>query len=321
MDPPRSTAGAPLDGLLELVQGLKRSLVERREAPRGSWVEEVAEDLRAGRRVGWYYPPSNGGGLTFYAARGADAFGHVHVEPGPDRESQAMALSSALLDALPPTLQTIDVGFTGLDRDTERRLLDRLSSRTGSTIIEREALERPIGPEDGGPAESIPAGLVRVPLTDVTVDALADLDQRAFAGTVDELLVGRGFENHRRVMEALLSGSLGAFLGPASCALVESEVPRLAAVFLAAEESPRRAILLSFMVDPAHRRKGLGRHLMRWGLRALWALGYSSVHLWVTLANAPARALYAAFGFRPFAFATIYRWERAGAAPQPHSDR
>ncbi len=321
MDPPRSTAGAPLEALLELVQTLKRSLAERREAPAGPWVEEVAEDLRAGRRRGWYYPPETGGGLAFYATRAVAAFGHVHVGPESGADERALQLATALLDGLPAEVGSIDVGFTGLEAEAERRLLDRLSTRPGSTKIERQAVERSLGPSDGVEPPGRPADLLQVPLTDVTVEALAELDRRAFAGTVDELLVGPSFEDHFRVMEALLSNRLGLFLGNASCALLVPQPPRLVGIFLAAEQSPRHAVLLSFMVDPADRGRGYARYLMRWGLRALWALGYSSVHLWVTVANVPARTLYESMGFRPIASAAIYRWERGVAEPQPHSAR
>ncbi len=321
MDPPRSTTGASPEDLLELVQSLRHALAARREAPAGPWVEEVAADLRSGRRIGWCYPPSAGGGLAFFAARGSNAFGHVHVEVGPEDEGRAFALASTLLDRLPEDLLDIDVGFTGLDRETERRLLGRLGQRPGSSLIERQAIERPIDVADALPLGPIPAGLLQVPLTDVTVDALAELDRQAFSGTVDELLVGRTFEDHRRVMEALLSGRLGMFLPDASSALLAPEGPRLVGVLLTAEASPQEAVFLSFMVHPADRGRGHGRYLLRWGLRSLRALGYSKVHLWVTMGNLAARSLYESVGFRPFAYATIYRWERPGSPPQPHSER
>ena len=293
----------------------------RRESPAGEWVEEVATGLRAGHRPGWYLPLAHGGGLAFYTERGTDAFGHVHVGEGPEREARALALANVLLDRLPASVRSIDLGWTGMPPEVERRVAEQLASRVGSTVISRGAVERALTAADDAELGDPPEGLARVPLTDVTVDALALLDQRAYAGTVDELLVGPRFEDHQRVIEALLAGSLGPFVGEASAALLVPEPLRLVGALFTAEQSPRHAVFLNFMIDPADRGRGYGRYLLRWGLRALRALGYDGVHLWVTDANVPARTLYEETGFRPVASATIYRWERPTSAPQAHSSR
>ncbi len=322
MEAPRSAQGASGEDLLELVQRIRRELSQRREAPAGDWVEGVANDLRSGRRTGWIYPPATGGGLAFYSAREEEAFGHVHIEAGPEDEERAFRLAEALLAGLPASIRSIDVGWTGLPPEGERRVLERLASaRPGSTIIERTAMERAITAADSAEIGGPPAGLVLVPLTDVTVEALAELDRRAFAGTVDELLVGSRIEDHQRVMRSLLEGDLGRFLSEASTALIVPDPPRLVGSIFSAEQSPRRAVFLSFMIDPADRRRGYGRYLLRWGIRALRALGYSSVHLWVTVANVGARALYAEHHFVPIARAAIYRWERSATGEHPHSGR
>ncbi len=321
MDAPHPTEGAPAEELLELAQLLRRSLARREEAPTGEWVEEVAADLRAGRKPGWYYPPAGGGGVAFASGRTLDAFGHVHVEDGPEAPERALRLATALLDGLDPAVRSIDVGFTGLGPADEGRLLERLAERPGSTVIERDAMERSLGPEDGAPLPPVPSGLVHVGIDEVTVEALADLDRRAFAGTTDELLIGRDPADYDRVLRALLGGNLGRFLPEASTALITSDPPRLVAAILSAEQTARRAAFLDFMVDPADRGHGYGRYLLAWGFRALWALGYSSVHLWVTRSNRAARRLYDTTGFRTTASATIYRWERGASRPQPHSER
>ncbi len=321
MDAPLPTRGAPADELLEMVQLLRRELARRREAPRGDWVEEVANDLRAGRRTGWYYPLVQGGGLAFYSVFGAEAFGHVHVGQSDDAEERAALLLSTLLAGLPADARSVDVGFTGLSGSAEGRMLGPFAGRPGATVIARELREHPLVPaDDAGPGPP-PAGLLLVPVSDVTLESLADLDVRAFAGTVDELLVGPRLEDHRRVIEAILDGSLGRFLPEASTALVAPEPPRLLGALLTGEQSPERAVFLNFLVDPAERGRGFGRYLLRWGLRALRALGYSGVHLWVTVANAPARRLYEEHGFGVVNSATIYRWERSGAEAHPHSPR
>ena len=114
---------------------------------------------------------------------------------------------------------------------------------------------------------------------------------------------------------ALLAGSLGRFLDEASIALILPDPPRLVGAILSAERSPRKAIVVNFMVDPEFRRRGYGRYLFRWELRALWALGYQRVHLWVTAANEPARRLYKEFHLEP----TVQCRRSTGSLERPAS--
>jgi ribosomal protein S18 acetylase RimI-like enzyme len=315
----RPTAGAPRPVLEELLQQVRRALAARDEEPTGAWVEETATELARGNRPGVYRSPEDGGGgLAFYARRGPAAFAHLHTGAG---LAAARALADALLDPLPPEVAWIDLGFSGLSGEDERRLVDELLERPGSLAIAREALERPLTAADGRAAADPPAGVERVPVRAVTLDALAELDRAAFAGSTDDLLLGSEAEAHRRSVEALLDHRLGRFLDEASCALLEGEPVRLVGAVLCAERSSRRAIVLDLMVDPAQRRRGLGRYLIGWSLRALWALGYESVVLWASIDNAPALALYRSLGFRTQRAATIYRWARTPAAPQPQASR
>lgn len=321
MDAPRSARGAPRSEIEEILLDVRRDLDRREESPSGGWVEETARELVAGAKPGWFYPPKDGGGIAFYARRGDEAYGHVHAGSGSDRADRAVRLGTALAEGLPPDARSINVGFTGVAGADEREVARRLAERPGSTVIERTALERRLSAADGGPAPPIPAALRSLPVREVTLDALADLDERAFRGTVDALLVGGGPGGYREVLGSMLEGRLGRFVDEASVALIETEPVRLVAAVLTTEHSIRRAILVDFIVDPERRRRGWGRFLMVWVLRALWALGYESVRLWVTVANAPARALYDAFGFRPIGDAAIYRWDRPGASPHPQAER
>lgn len=321
MDDPRPATTVSVDDLLELVQWVRRELLLREEAPTGNWVEESALDLRAGRKAGWCYLPSEGGGLAFYSVHGEEAYGHVHVGPGHEAPERARRLSRTMLDALPDSIRSIDVGFTGLPVEDEQTLLVDLATRSGSTIIARRAMERALTAGDGIAGSTAPLGLHFVPIRSVTLEALADLDVRAFRGTVDALLIGRDVADYHRVLETLLAGQLGRFLDEASTALYQPDPPRLIAAILTTEQSAQRAIFVEFMVDPGFRRRGIGSFLLRWGLRALWALGYGRVRLWVTEANEGARKLYERHGFRVTATASIYRWERPGPAPHPQVSR
>jgi len=316
VDDPEAATAASADELLEQVHAVRRELELRDESPGGEWVESSARELAAGRTPGWYYPTSVGGGLAFYATRGLDAFGHVHVGSGPGAAERARRLVETLLDHLPREIGTAAIGFTGLAVEEERSVLAALAARPGSTVIERMAMDRPLGPDDGAPVGGPPDGLSLVPIRAVALDALAELDTRAFAQSVDALLVGSDVAHYRHVLTTLLDGQLGLFLDAASTALYRPDPPELVGAILTTERSARRAVFVDFMVAPERQRAGVGRFLLRWGLRALWALGYERVRLWVSAANTPARRLYETSGFRTTATASIYRWSRSAAQPQ-----
>jgi GNAT superfamily N-acetyltransferase len=321
VDEPLPAKRASLDDLVEIVHQVRKALLARDESPAGDWVERTAEGLHSGATPGWYYPAAQGAGVSFYSTSGAEAYGHVHVVDAPGAVERGERLTNALIDHLPKGVLSANLGFTGLSPAPEQELLGRLAQRPGSTVIERMAMERSLGADDGRSPGPVPQGLLLVPIRAVTIDALADLDFRSVAGSLDALLIGQRIEEYRRVTAALLDGSLGRFLDEASTALLLPEPPRLVGAILSAERSPRKAIFVNFMVDPEFRRKGYGSYLFRWGLRALWALGYQRVHLWVTAANEPARRLYHEFHLEPTVRSTIYRLVRTADAPQPHSDR
>ena len=299
MDDPLPAGRARLDELLEIVQQVRKALLARDESPAGDWVERTAEALRSGRTPGWYYPVDPGAGVAFYSTSGEEAYGHVHVAEEAGAVDRGERLAIALLEALPPGVRSVNIGFTGLSPAHEGDLMGRLAGRPGGTVLERMAMERSLGLEDGRPPGPVPDHLALVPIRAVTVEALADLDFRSVHGTVDELLIGDRVEEYRRVTAALIDGSLGRFLDEASTALYLPDPPRLVGAILSAERSPRKGMFVNFMVDPEFRRRGYGRYLFRWGLRALWALGYERVHLWVTAANEPARRLYHEFHLEP----------------------
>jgi GNAT superfamily N-acetyltransferase len=321
VDDPVLAKGARLDELVEIVHEVRAALIARDESPAGDWVDRTAEGLRSGATRGWYYPVASGAGVGFYTMSGTEAYGHVHAAEASGATDRAERLTDQLLTDLPKTVRSINVGFTGLSPAHELELLERLRERPGATVIERVAMERSLGVDDGRPPGPVPEGFALVPIRAVTVEALADLDRRSVEGTVDALLIGERPEEYRRVTAALLEGSLGRFLEEASTALYRPDPPRLVGAILSAERTPRKGIFVSFMVDPEFRRKGYGRFLFRWGLRALWALGYERVHLWVTAENEPARRLYHEFRLEPTVRSTIYRVTRPAASPHPHSNR
>ncbi|MCI4365767.1 MAG: GNAT family N-acetyltransferase [Thermoplasmata archaeon] len=315
---PRLATSASEDELMELLQTVRRELSLREEDPTGRWVEEAAADLRAGRLPGWYYPPARqGGGVAFGRIRGPRMWGHVHASD----EERSRRLGLALLGGLAPEISSVSLGFTGLTVEAEQRLTASLLSRPGATLIERYAMERALRPEDTLAPSDPPQGLRRVPVRDVTIAALADLDWRAFRGTTDDLLVGGAAEEYARVITGLLSNGMGLFLDAASTTLVEPEPLRVVAGILTSEASSREAVFLDLMVDPERRQRGYARFLLRWSLRALRGLGYEKARLWVTAGNTEALRLYESEGFRRVAATAIYRWERPPGEPQPQRSR
>lgn len=319
MDEPLPARGAPADQLQELAQQIRRELALLGEGPTGAWVETVAAELRAGTRPGFYYPTGAGAGLAFRSDRHGDAFGHVHVETAPGASDRALRLARAIVDSLPESIRTLSLGFTGLAPEEEARVLGELGARPGSSVIRRFALERTIRPEDGAALAAPAGGLRLVPIRDVTMEALADLDFRAFRGSSDALLIGPDVAEYRRVLDALLAGEAGRFVDEASTALYRPDPPALVGAILTSERSPREATFLDFLVDPAERGHGHGRYLLRWGFRALRALGYDRVRLWVSESNSVARRLYDSVGFAATHTTTIYRWDRPASSAQPHS--
>ncbi len=319
MSTPRPATEARQDVLEELTHSIRAHLLERGESPPSSWIEESSEDLARGRMRGWYLaaPGGEGEGLGFYSTRPRAAFGHVHVEPGEGAVARAAALVEAIRRDLSPNIESLDIGFTGLDPTGEHALADLLHHPPERTMLKRWAMERAIVPEDIAPIADAPSGIRMYPIRSLPREALVELDVRAFRNTVDAQLIGTDRTEYGRMLDELIEGRLGRFLDEASTALVDASTSELEAALLTSEQTPRMAIYLDVMVEPSHRRRGLGRYLVRWGFRALAALGYSTVRLWVTSENEPARALYRATGFREVASAVIYREVRPPG--QPHS--
>jgi ribosomal protein S18 acetylase RimI-like enzyme len=316
---PRPATEARPDLLLELVHSVRASLVARGESIASTWVEEAAQDLKAGRQLGWTVGTE---AIAFATRRGARMFGHVHVEGTEDRVERAETLLAVLITHLDADAPRLDGGVSGLTEAEEAELADRYGRVPGASLLLRARMERPVPPALPGPALPDPAGIERVPVRSVPLDALAELDWRSFAGTADQNLVADTPEEDRQSVADMLAGRIGRFVDEASTALLTPEGHLVGAV-LTSEHDPRTAVLLDLLVEPTQRRHGLGRFLVVWALRAMTALGYSTARLWVTEANRPARALYVSLGFEVTGRARLYRYVRPADVPteQPQTAR
>jgi ribosomal protein S18 acetylase RimI-like enzyme len=312
--------GASIERLQELAQAVRRDLVGHGASLPASWVEETSEDLRKGTAPGWLIEGTGPGGLALCSVRPRRAFGHTHVEPGDGLVDRATRLTEAVVAGLPPSTAQLDLGATGLSPQEEERFAETLLQHRGFSVIWRQAMDCPT--EGFRRPDPLPWGaeLHRVPAGEVPTSALAALDWAAYVGTPDAGFVSDTVEEDEQNLAEILQGRLGRFLEEASAAVLTRE-EHLVGLLLVAEETPRRSVILDIVVHPSHRRVGLGRRLVTWGLRASAALGHASVRLWVTESNLPARRLYESLGFVPALRSAVYRWERAAVAPQPHESR
>jgi len=322
VDAPRPATSASSDDLLELFQAIRRELKLREEVPSGEWVERSAQEARAGTRPAWYYPPvEDGGGLAVYTRRESKAWAHVHSSAGPAAEERAGRLAAVLLESLPAEVRSVALGFTGFDLEQERRVAHALADRFGAQVIERHQMERRLRPEPPVDVPAAPSGVRLIPVRDATLEAIADLDARSFQGTLDDLVVGGSLAHYLDMMRGLLDSQMGRFLDEASTLLLLPQPLRIVGGILCAETSPREAVIQDLMIEPERRGHGEGRFLLRWGLRALHALGYSTATLWVTEANWTALRLYETEGFLRTASTVIFHWGRPEGVPQPQTSR
>ena len=323
---PRPGAGGPLvaaaavrlDDLQELTHGLRADLVQRGEFLPSSWVEEAAAQLRSGELQGWVLTGPPASGLAFLSPRARRAYGHVHVPPGPDGLARVHRLMEPLRTvAASVPRPRIDVGVTGLDAPGEEALAAHVPA--GESLLFRDCLEWTLPPAPPSAPEP-PAGWRAGGIGDVPLSQLARVDWAAFQGTPDASLVADTVEDDERVLREIRENRLGRFLPEASTVLFDP-TGTVTAFLMTAEQTPRRAIFLDLVVRTDARRRGVGRYLLTWGARALAALGYESVRLWVSESNEAARRLYASIGFVPHSRAVIYRFGGDTAEPQPQRSR
>ncbi len=309
----RSAQELPRDVLWELLGTVRQQLSQRGEILPAAWVDETVEEIHRGNGRAWAVGEgARPTGLGLLWIRAEHAIGHLHASAPEGRVETLAALTAELVRALPTGVERLDVGATGMAPSEESALGERLVRAGGFRVILRESMLRPLAISSPPPEPVFPSGVTLTTAHRVPLDELALLDARAYQGTPDESLISNAPAGNREMLAGALAGRYGTFLEDASPAVRDAS-GELLGFAIGCEESLQAGILIDLAVEPAIRRKGIGRALLWRALRAFLALGYLRAHLWVTEANGPARALYDKAGFRRNATAAIYRWTRTAS--------
>ncbi|MCI4321934.1 MAG: hypothetical protein L3K05_06485, partial [Thermoplasmata archaeon] len=156
---PRPATEARPDVLLELVQGVRKSLALRGEVIASTWVEDAAREMKAGRQLGWTLGDS---AIAFVSDRPARTFGHVHVAEGDHRLERAETLLAVLVAHLEPGTRRLDAGVSGITDEEETTLAERFLRVEGASILRRARMERPVPRPLPGPGLDDPTGVARI---------------------------------------------------------------------------------------------------------------------------------------------------------------
>lgn len=124
------------------------------------------------------------------------------------------------------------------------------------------------------------------------LDALAPLMLRAYRGTVDD--EGETVEQAAAALRSTAEGAYGDFLP--GCSRVIERGGALRSAALITRQKGRPLVAFTF-TDPDFAGQGLAGACMASAMAALFAQGERELSLVVTLANTPARRLYARLGF------------------------
>ncbi|MHB8351982.1 MAG: GNAT family N-acetyltransferase [Thermoplasmata archaeon] len=309
--------------LLELAAHLRKTLGRRGENLPAAWPDELVEDLRAGRLEGLLLEGAEGPvGLGILSLRARRAFAQVHLMGATEPVEAVERLMEALLDPIPESVVRVDFGVSGLTGEEEAALGLRVAKRPGFETIRRFGLVRSLSLSEEMASVRLPEGFRFHPIGDIPVPELGRVDWEAFRDGPDAAFVADSPEENLLLLEKIRAGQLGMFLEAASTGVADSD-GHLAAFTLVVEESARVGVFVDIAVLPAARHHGLGEGMVRYGFRALMALGYERVRLWVTEANAPALRLYLRLGFQKETLSYIFRYRRGTGAegPSPQTAR
>jgi ribosomal protein S18 acetylase RimI-like enzyme len=303
----------PRDELWNIVGAIRHQLGARGEILPASWVDDTVDAISRGAGTAWFCGDRRSPtALVIVWLRDKKGYGHLHAMQGGESVPDLVQLGRYAAGQLPADTERLDMGSTGLTETHERGLGRGLREDPRFSMLLRHSMVRPLVNSAAPPEPQWPGGLEITTVRKVPFDELTVLDWRTYRGTPDETLLSSTPEGNRELLENALAGLFGPYLDAASPA-ARNSAGKVVGFAVTCQESLQSGILLDLAVDPDFRRRGLGMALVLRTLRALLALGYSKVHLWVTEGNEPARALYEKAGFTVDASAAIYRWSRSPA--------
>ncbi|GAB4575978.1 MAG: hypothetical protein Kow0077_30180 [Anaerolineae bacterium] len=161
----------------------------------------------------------------------------------------------------------------------------------------------------------VPAAYDLVKWQPAAVHAAARVLYEANRGTIDSLIIPelQSLKTTQVIVEQTLKGRYGDF-DPNASGMVYHRNGDLVGVTLVTRRHVGQGFTAEICVLPEHRRRGLAHALMCHTHQELLAQGLTHNTLGVTATN-PARALYAALGYRPVGRVCTYVWPRPANWP------
>lgn len=147
-------------------------------------------------------------------------------------------------------------------------------------------------------------------------DAAAALFEAAHRDSTDTALYPEfaGREGVQRLLQDVYAGRYGRFDPALACMVLQADALVGLALNVWHAALPAQGFILDLAVGEAHRRRGLGRALVRATARSFQEAGAQGLGLAVTLANRPAVALYEGLGFQVEQFFSMLHKDLASPA-------
>lgn len=175
----------------------------------------------------------------------------------------------------------------------------------------RTRMKRPLAGDPPRPAHLPPGIFLRHPRP-ADEDAVTLLAFRNYADTVDREMVSSSREQAASTIGPMFQSAYSRFAPNCSFLAEDAQGQLVADILLGAMGEPEERLIwvLDISLAPVWRGRGLGTALMSSAIAAAQAHGYAEIGLIVTCGNAPAQALYRAFGFAEYGDLMYEAWLR-----------
>ena len=248
-------------------------------------------------------------GFAYYVIEGSRcSIGAIYVSKswrgiGLDKE-----MASTILDQLDGLrrLRRIESQYVGVGNDEA----DALFQERGFERLERSYMLVELGPDEAARSLAVLPDISLRPWEQTDFEQAARVIHRSYRGKHDSRINSQ-YRNLQGCAELLTILTdhfwCGDFLPQVSLIAVRSS-GALAGVLIASRVASGVGHLGQISVHPAHQGRGIGRRMIETALSDFRRLGYKSVSLAVTTANANAFHLYESCGFRTIhTFPVFYR--------------